>query len=62
MEGAEEQAAEVGVTQEGGAKEDAVDEMSTDVVDRAGEAAESTVDQTDVEEAVDQGSLAGVLE
>ncbi|CAL2244859.1 unnamed protein product [Prunus armeniaca] len=62
MEGAKEQAAKVGVTQESGAKEDAINEMSTDVVDRAGDAAESAVDPADAEEAVDQGSPVGVLE
>ncbi|CAL9024568.1 unnamed protein product [Prunus brigantina] len=46
MEGAEEQ-----VVEEGGAEEDAADEMSANVVDQAGGAAESMADQEDAEEA-----------
>ncbi|CAL9019625.1 unnamed protein product, partial [Prunus brigantina] len=43
-----------------GAEEDAANEMVADVIDQACGAAESVADQADAEEAVDQGSPAGV--
>ncbi|CAL2260382.1 unnamed protein product [Prunus armeniaca] len=62
MKGAKEQAVEEAVAEKDEAEEDAVDEVVTDIVDQAGGAAENMADQADVEEAVDQGSLAGVSE
>ncbi|KAL6277925.1 hypothetical protein ACE6H2_021526 [Prunus campanulata] len=55
MAGAEEQAAEEAV-----AEEDEADEVVADVADQACGAAENVADQADAEEAVDQGSPAGV--
>ncbi|CAL9016883.1 unnamed protein product [Prunus brigantina] len=56
-EGTEEQ-----VAKEDGAEEDAADEVVADVIDQACGAAERVADQADAEEAVDQGSSAGVSE
>ncbi|CAL2239112.1 unnamed protein product [Prunus armeniaca] len=61
-EGADEQVAKEAVTEEDGAEEDAADEVVADVIDQACGAAESVADQADAEEAVDQGSPAGVSE
>ncbi|CAL8095408.1 unnamed protein product [Prunus armeniaca] len=61
-EGADEQVAKEAVTEEDGAEEDATDEVVADVIDQACGAAESVADQADAEEAVDQGSPAGVSE
>ncbi|CAL8168129.1 unnamed protein product [Prunus armeniaca] len=50
------------VAEEDGAEEDAADGVVADVIDQACGAAESVADQADTEEAVDQGSPAGVSE
>ncbi|CAL9025531.1 unnamed protein product [Prunus brigantina] len=61
-EGAEEQVAKEAVAEEDGVKEDAADGVVADVIHQACGAAESVADQADAEEAVDQGSPAGVSE
>ncbi|CAL2271150.1 unnamed protein product [Prunus armeniaca] len=61
-EGAEGQVAKEVVAEEDGAEEDAADAVVADVIDQACGAAESVADQADAEEAVDQGSPAGVSE
>ncbi|CAL8131697.1 unnamed protein product [Prunus armeniaca] len=61
-EGAEEQVAKEAVAEEDGAEEDAADGVVADVIDQACGAAECVADQAKAEEAIDQGSPAGVSE
>ncbi|CAL8091978.1 unnamed protein product [Prunus armeniaca] len=51
-----------GIAEEDEAEEDATDKVVTDIADQAGGAAENVADQANVEEAVDQGSPAGISE
>ncbi|CAL2272004.1 unnamed protein product [Prunus armeniaca] len=62
IEGAEEQVVEKTVAEEDKTEEDAADEVVADITDQAGGAVENVADQADAEEAVYQGSPAGILE